>query len=210
MRDRLSWHNTCLSFLVEEAIQTPARSLLSKENRMSVSGISSGNLFSYENQSQQNNIQQFKQEFEQLGEDLKSGNLSAAQSDFATLQQIGSQASSTSLTQGGNAIAQAVQQLGQDLQSGNLSAAQQDYTTLKQNLTDRAGSMSSHHHHGHGGGGIGKLLAQLGQALQSGDLTSAKSIFSSLQTDLQNYGQSSTQSSAPVSGTAINNVSVTA
>jgi len=177
---------------------------------MSVSGISSGNLFSYENQSQQNNIQQFKQEFEQLGEDLKSGNLSAAQSDFATLQQIGSRASSTSLTQGGNAIAQAIQQLGQDLQSGNLSAAQQDYTTLKQDLTDRAGSMSSHHHHGHGGGGIGKLLAQLGQALQSGDLESAKSIFSSLQTDLQNYGQPSTQSSAPVSGTAMNNVSVTA
>ncbi len=53
---------------------------------MSLSGISSSNLFSYENQSVQNNMQQFQQEFQQLGQDLQSGNLSAAQSDFTTLQ----------------------------------------------------------------------------------------------------------------------------
>ena len=176
---------------------------------MSVSGISSSNLFSYDNQSTQNNIQQFKQEFEQLGDDLKSGNMSAAQADFATLQQTGSQASSSSSTPGGDAIGQAVQQLGQDLQSGNLSAAQKDYTTLKQDLHDKVDSMFSHHHHGHEGGGVGKLLSELGQDLQAGDLTGAQSIFSTLQTDLQSYGQSSTQSSAPVSGTATS-VSVTA
>lgn len=175
---------------------------------MSVSGISSSNLFSYNTQSTQNNIQNFKQEFEQLGDDLTSGNLSAAQSDFATLQQIGSQASLPS--QGGDAISQAVQQLGQDLKSGNLSAAQQDYTTLKQDLHDKVDSMFSHHHHGHGGGGVDNLLSELGQDLQSNDLTGVQSIFSTLQTDLQSYGQSSTQSSPPVSGTATSAVSVTA
>ncbi len=174
---------------------------------MSVSGISSSNLFSYDNQSSQNNIQNFKQEFAQLGNDLTSGNMSAAQSDFAALQQIGSQASLA--LQGTDAITKAAQQLGQDLKSGNLSAAQQDYTTLKQDLHDKVDSMSGHHHHGHGGGGVGNLLSELGQDLQSGDLTGAQSIFSTLQADLQSYGQSSPQSSAPVSGTATS-VSVTA
>ena len=57
---------------------------------MSVSGISSSNLFD-SNQSVQNNMQKFRQEFQQLGQDLQSGNLSAAQSDFATLPQLSPQ-----------------------------------------------------------------------------------------------------------------------
>jgi hypothetical protein len=67
--------------------------------------------------------QQSQQEFQQLGQDLKAGNLSAAQTDFATLQQLNGQ--TTGSTNTNNPIAQAFQQLSQDLQSGNLSAAQQ-------------------------------------------------------------------------------------
>ena len=41
---------------------------------MSVSGISSSNLFDSINQTTQNNMQQFRKEFQQLGQDLQSGN----------------------------------------------------------------------------------------------------------------------------------------
>ncbi len=61
---------------------------------MSVAGISSSNLFDFNTQSVQNRKQQFQQEFQQLGQDLQSGNLSAAQTDFATIQQSGPQISS--------------------------------------------------------------------------------------------------------------------
>jgi hypothetical protein len=43
---------------------------------MSVSGISSSSL--YDTQTVQNNFQKAQQEFQQLGKDLQSGNLSAA------------------------------------------------------------------------------------------------------------------------------------
>jgi outer membrane protein assembly factor BamD (BamD/ComL family) len=178
---------------------------------MSVSGISSTSL--YNTQSTQNNLQQIQQTFQQLGQDLQSGNLSAAQSDFATLQKLVPQSSSTSSSQSNSPIAQAFSQLAKDLQSGNLSAAQQDYTTIQQDFQNQATqgqtqATEGHHHH-HGGGSSGsnditQLLDDLGQSLQSGDLSSAQSAFTTLQQALtQNTGQTSTQPSA-------NSVSVTA
>ena len=88
----------------------------------------------------------------QLAQDLKSGNLSAAQSDFATVQQDLQQAGSrlggphghhhrhhgggeSSQSSGQqDPISTLFGQLGQDLQSGNLSAAQQAYSSLQQDL----------------------------------------------------------------------------
>ena len=55
---------------------------------MSLSGISSSNFSEFNTQTAQSNRQQFQQDFQQLGQDLQSGNLSAAQTDFATIQQI--------------------------------------------------------------------------------------------------------------------------
>jgi outer membrane protein assembly factor BamD (BamD/ComL family) len=72
---------------------------------MSVSGISSTSL--YNTESSQNNLQQIQQTFQQLGQDLQSGNLSAAQSDFAALQKLVPQANSTSSSQSNSPIAQA-------------------------------------------------------------------------------------------------------
>lgn len=88
--------------------------------------------------------QSAQQEFQQLGQDLQSGNLSAARQDFAAIEQgtrqrtsqilhhhyhfssLGTQPSSTSsLTQDFGTLAKA-------LQSGNLSAAQSAFTTLQQ------------------------------------------------------------------------------
>ena len=180
---------------------------------MSVSGISSSNLFDYDTQSVSNQRQQIQQEFQQLGQDLESGNLSSAQSDFATLQQLVPQNNSTSATQANNPIAQAFSQLAQDLQSGNLSGAQQDYTTIQQDFQSRAaqaGSQSSQsqavhgHHHHHGGGDsngseISQLFQQLGQALQSGNLSTAQQVFSSLQQDFPQFGQANGASSSPAS-----------
>jgi len=177
---------------------------------MSVSGISSS---LYNAQSVQSNFQQFQQAFKQLGQDLQSGNLSAAQSDFATLQKLQPQSSSTSSSaQSNNPIAQAFSQLSTDLQSGNLSAAQQDYTTIQQAMQSQAtksqATQGHHHHHGGGSGSeISQLLDQLGTALQSGDLSTAQSTFTTLQQEFQQLSQNNGQTSSPSSS---NSVSVTA
>jgi hypothetical protein len=83
---------------------------------------------------QKNQVQQFQKEFQQLGKDLQSGNISAAQADFVTLQQNSPQSNATSSSQSSEPIVQAFHQLLEDLQSGNLSAAQQAYGTLQQDL----------------------------------------------------------------------------
>src|SRR5580704_3418652 len=109
---------------------------------MSVSGISSSSLFSLlDSVNGQTQKQQLQQEIQQLGKDLSAGNLSAAQSDFATLQKDAPAASSS---QNNSPVAQAFQHLAQDLQSGNLSAAQQDFSTIQQDAQAHGG----HHHHG--------------------------------------------------------------
>ena len=180
---------------------------------MSISGISSSSFLNYE--SVQNSFQKFRQEFQQLGQDLQSGNLSAAQSDFATLQQLDPQSSSTSSTQSTNPIVQAFNQLSQDLQSGNISAAQQDYATLQQDFQNQASQAHGHHHHRHhggeGGGGISQLFNQLGQALQSGNLSAAQQAYNSLLQDFQQLGQSNTVTqSQPSTQSSSTGVSVSA
>jgi outer membrane protein assembly factor BamD (BamD/ComL family) len=168
---------------------------------MSVSGISS--LFTFNNSTvQHNKAELVQQEFQQLGEDLQSGNLSAAQSDYATLEQLVPQSStsSTSSTQSSNPLAQAFNQLGQDLQSGNLTAAQQDFANIQQDFQNQAGQMHGHgHHHHHGGGGemssVSQLFEQLGQELQSGNLSAAQQSYNTLAQDLQSYGLSTASTS---------------
>jgi outer membrane protein assembly factor BamD (BamD/ComL family) len=174
---------------------------------MSVAGISSSNLFNYATQSTQNKMQQFQQEFQQLGQDLQSGNMSAAQSDFATLQQYAPQSSSTSSQS--SPIAQEFSQLAKDIQSGNTTAAQQDYSTIEQDFQSKA----AHGHHHHGGGGSGssqstfsQLMSQLGQALQAGNLTSAQTAYSTLQQEFQQFSQNNGVASQ--SSTTSNNVSL--
>ena len=161
---------------------------------MSVAGISSSNLFNI-NDSRRSVESEMKQEFAQLGQDLQSGNLSAAQTDFATLTQMGPQStsSSSSSTAASNSpMAQAFAQLSKDLQSGNLSAAQQDFATIQQDMQSNAVQSAGHRHHHHGGGenAISSLFGQLGQALQSGDLSTAQQVFSTMQQDFQQAGQS--------------------
>lgn len=108
---------------------------------MTTSGISSSSLFNYENQSVQNNVRQFQQEFQQRGQDLQSGNISAAQQDYSNIQQDFQNRATEGHHHhhgggggGSSEIAQLFDQLGQNPQSGNLSSAQQVFATLQQDL----------------------------------------------------------------------------
>ena len=170
--------------------------------------------------------QQVKQGFQLLGQDLQSGNLSQAQSDFASLQQLlpGGQQSSqftpVSSAQSSNPLATAVSQLAQDLKSGNLTAAQSDFATVQQNLQQagpQAGAAHGHRHHHHQSDGdsgqssgqpnpISTLFGQLGQDLQSGNLSAAQQAYSSLQQDFQQFAlnNSSTTSGAPTGASGAN------
>jgi outer membrane protein assembly factor BamD (BamD/ComL family) len=177
---------------------------------MSVAGIIS-NLFSGSPQtvpSVQSKGQQFRQEFDQLGKDLQSGNVSAAQQDFATLQQLAPQRGISSSAQGSSAISAAVNQLSQALQSGNVAGAQQDFSAIEQAFQDQ--TAKGHHHHHHNGGASGtqssqasQLFSQLGQDLQSGNLAAAQRAYSALQMGFPKQGTSgssgSTTSAQPIS-----------
>lgn len=108
-----------------------------------ISGISSSSLY----QSQLvNHYQQMRTAFQQLGSDLQSGNISAAQTDFATMTQGASTPAATSTTSGSQtSLQQEIQQLGQDLQSGNVTAVQQDYSSIQQTIQH---AHAEHTHHG--------------------------------------------------------------
>ncbi len=135
------------------------------------------------------------QQFQQLGQALQSGNLSAAQSDFATLQQAFSQSAAISGTTSAataNPVSQAFNQLASDLKSGNLSAAQQDYSTLQRDLQSTIGTLPTHRFppdHYKGGISTGQLqdLNQIGQSLTSSNLAGAQQAYATLQQQLQQF-----------------------
>ncbi len=132
---------------------------------MSVSAISSaGSDQLWQAQAAQNRFQKVHGELETLGQDLRAGNLTQAQTDLAKLTQdlTGSQANSTvqrdlqkhaagvgshrhhhhaggqqgtdTTGSSNDPIMQMISALGQATQSGDLSAAQQDFATLLQQL----------------------------------------------------------------------------
>jgi len=134
----------------------------------------------------QSKSHKFKQDFEQLGQDLQSGNVTRGQADLTALQSdISSPQVSPSTP---NLNSQTLSQLSQDLQSGNLTAAQSDYASLQQSLLQGSGNGHHAHSHAHGAGG-GALnqaqqeLTQLGQALQAGNLSAAQQAYTALQSD---------------------------
>ncbi len=182
---------------------------------MSISGIPSSTFSPYQLGTPANIYQE---NFQKLGQDLQSGNLSSAQSDFATLQQAFAQPSTTSGTAAAttstatsNPITQAFNQLASDLQSGNLAAAQKDYSTLQQDLQSQSGmGHHLHNHHRISGGGVEDSsgqnpllqdLTQLGQSLTSSNLTGAQQAYAVLQQQLQQFalGGGALSTESPVS-----------
>lgn len=177
------------------------------------SADTSSNLFNYENQSIQNQRQQFQQEFQPLGPDLQSGKLSAAQSDFATLRQIGANTTSTSSSAGSNPLAQASTSWGRICGREICRPRSQDFANIQQDLQSQVSQGHGHHHH-HGGSdeqsnSISQPFQQLGQSLQSGNVSSAQRIYNTIVQDLAQFGVNG-QSSRPASGTVTTGVSVTA
>ncbi|HZD30141.1 MAG TPA: hypothetical protein VE779_00625, partial [Candidatus Angelobacter sp.] len=163
---------------------------------MSVAGILSTAALSAGSQLFQSRTQKMKSEFQQLGTDLQSGNLSAAQSDFATLQKLQPQSSTSSSSQSGSTISQDFTQLATDLKAGNTTAAQQDYTKLQQDFQSQ-GTQTHHHHHHHASGSsddssqsdaASQLFTQLGSALQSGNLSAAQTAYSTMLQTFAQYG----------------------
>ena len=152
----------------------------------------------------QSSYQQLRSEFTQLGQDLTSGNLAQAQTDFVTLSQAAA-------SQFGNnsAVSKTLNTIGQALQSGNLTAAQQAYGTLPPGLIS-PNAVSHHSHAHHGAGGFQQLLNQLGQALQSGNLPAAQQAFATLQESLPGTGTLGTGSTGSATNGALSALSINA
>jgi hypothetical protein len=156
---------------------------------MSISSIASQNSipssFSVSSSSANKNatLNQLRQQFQQLGQDLQAGSLSAAQSDFASLQQTSTNPSASA----NNPITQALNQLKTQLQSGQPTgtpARPAPGTPITQ-PTQNTGPHGHHHHHGGGESPTDpsappSLFDQLGQASQSNNLSAAQQAYNSL------------------------------
>jgi hypothetical protein len=108
----------------------------------------------------------------QLAQDLKSGNLSAAQSDLPTVQQD-------------------VQQIGRQHGSGQ-AHHHHHHRDAHGDSSQDSGSP----------GPISTLFNQLGQSLQSGNLAAAQQAYSSLQQDFQQFSLNASVNSASNSATS--------
>lgn len=170
----------------------------------SIAMLGAGALESLASHSAQNRVQKFNQQFQQLGQDLQTGNLLQAKNDLTRLQPANAPATLSPQT-----VSQGFQQLTQDLQSGNLSAAQADYANLQQDMKPGGAAHLLHHRYGQATGSPSaqQELAQLGQALQSGNLSAAQAAYASLQAETTGFGSSGgagAASTALSTGAALN------
>jgi hypothetical protein len=190
---------------------------------MSAAGISTASLsphysIDYKSLTPPHNNLSFHQDLGELGDDLQSGDLNAAEQDFSALQLDGgktnatsgsSSASSTSgsstAAQSNNPISQAINQLSVDIQTGNLTAAQQDYSNIQQDVPNASQSQAGapHFNHERHVTGLNDLVDQLGQQLQSNNLSTAQQTYSSVFENLP-LAQTSVQPTSDSSGVSFN------
>lgn len=124
--------------------------------------------------------EKFKQEFHQLGRDLRSGDLEAAQADFATIQQFAPEQGPSVLGQ--SRLGKIFDRLAGDLQTGDLASAKQDYSTIHQIFRNRARAQ---------GGGIGRMVDQPGHQVKSADSAPPQQAYSAVQNALQGFAEAS-------------------
>jgi soluble cytochrome b562 len=178
---------------------------------MSIASVSNGNVTQPTTaQYYQDQLDKIKTGFQQLGADLQAGNLSQAQTDYASL----SQQISSSQTQTNKTINQDFSALGQAIESGSITDAQNAYTTLLQDLQQASSHTHRHHHHHHASSAqqsnpIAQAFDALGKALESGDLSAAQQAYSTIVQNLQQYGLSASAVSSN-SSSAGANLTVTA
>jgi hypothetical protein len=164
---------------------------------MSVAAISTSSFLPGNSNPPHNNAR-FGEEIRQLGQDLQSGNLSAAQQDFSTLQQDGP-SGGASPAHSNNPVSQAFQQLSVDLQAGNLAGAQQSSSNIEHDFSNwsRSQSDSLQGFDSSSGSPIqaNPLFLELGQELQTGTLSTAQQSYTALTPDIS-FGEAATTSSA--------------
>ena len=155
---------------------------------MAVSGIQSCNTCDPQNMLR--NFQTVKSDSGKPGQDLKSGKLSQAQTDFATLSQ--------------------------NLLSGPQNTTDQDatdFTTLAYSSVQQAGGHRHHHHH-QGSSGQNSAISQdfstLGQDQESDDVSAAQKAFATRQKDLQQYANNYQYSTATQAAQSASSISVSA
>lgn len=165
----------------------------------------------------QSAYQPIKSGFRQLAKDLKAGDLTQAQSDYATL----SNDISASPLQGNETLTQDLGVLGAALDAGNLTDAQAAFKTLAHDL--RQAGRTRHHHHEPRDGGplhidtghrpppgpIAEAFKSLKSALKAGDIGGAQEAYSTLQQVLAQYGLSADavtadSAAAPTPGSNLN------
>jgi len=168
---------------------------------MSTSAITSSDPSS----SAQDSVQLIQQELQQVGQDLQAGNMSAAESDFVSLEssvsKVGGAGSQISGT-----IHQEFSQLAADLQSGHLSTSDVAYAKIGQSLQAKAApthqgtkaQASPHTHHAGvaGSSELTQLTHTLGAALKSGTLSTAQQTYDTLQSDLAQMSSDSSPSTS--------------
>ena len=163
---------------------------------MSISSISSNSDYfqSYSINGSDSLKQQRQQDFKSLAVALQSGDLSGAQSAFASLLQMlpnsssaansQTQIAATSSTSGSingtSSITSDLSALGQAIQSGDLTGAQNDFSKLTQDMQTIGGGHHHHHHHKTSAGSQDAILASA-----TGSTTGTNSVA----TDLAALGQ---------------------
>jgi hypothetical protein len=188
---------------------------------MSISGISSDPTVS---QNYVNPFQRVRKDFAALKTSLASGDLTAAQNAFTTLQkdmqaigqaQSSQQTATTTASPGSSPLDTDLAAIGTALQNGDVQGAQSAFATLQKDMQQmrqtqggqQAQRAHHHHHHHHGGGAQNAQnatsnpfndLAAINSALQNGDLSGAQKAFVTLQQDL---GNTSTQNATATPGT---------
>ena len=169
---------------------------------MSISGIGNGsswfsNWGSADKTKSAEGVARTRAPLQQLGADLRSGDLAAAQGDFAAITGAsGRPMNSRDATDFGAQMGA----LGTALQNGDLPAAQAAFQKIS-GLVNRSGLHSMHHHRHHHSGAQGAaptapdaspadpfapVFDSLGAAVQTGDFTGAQNAFTNLQSLLEN------------------------
>jgi hypothetical protein len=145
---------------------------------MSISGFLSG----IYNQNQASASSPYGENMQKLSQDLQSGNLSGAQSDFATVQAafLQSATGTTSSSTATNPVAQALSLLGTDLESGKLSSAQNDFSTVQQDIQSHGTPAANHFRHGSSLGGNGISCPS-----NTTDIATAQQTYATLEQELQ-------------------------
>jgi hypothetical protein len=164
---------------------------------MSVSGISSHSLFSFVAEGLQSKRHAFRSEFEQLGKDLQSGDLAAAQKDFAALRQLQAEQTAGTADASVDPLQAALKKFAEDSQAGGINAAQKDYADVLHVYQSQSSPVHPHSVRSSGNNNaIQQSIAELGQALQAGNLKAAQQAYRALQQEFPTFANWTSETSS--------------